>query len=192
MTLGRQPEVLDYASPTQFKMMINQLPKVEFFITAANVPGLNLGEAIFPTPLKQIPMQGDEITFENLSISFLVDENLENYKELHDWLIGIGFPQSRAQFKDFRSSTSNRPGVTQGISQDIGDVKPATAVSPMFSDATLTILSNKNNPVVEVRFEELSPVALGGLNFDQEATDVQYLKTTADFNYKYYQIVPLT
>ena len=191
MSLGRQPEVLDYASPTQFKMMINQLPKVEFFITAANVPGLNLGEAIFPTPLKQIPMQGDEITFENLSISFLVDENLENYKELHDWLIGIGFPQSRAQFKDFRSSTSNRPGVTQGISQDIGDVKPATAVSPMFSDATLTILSNKNNPVVEVRFEELSPVALGGLNFDQEATDVQYLKTTADFNYKYYQIVTL-
>tara|TARA_B100000073_G_C23646177_1_gene538659 strand:- start:43 stop:621 length:579 start_codon:yes stop_codon:yes gene_type:complete len=192
MTIGRQPEVLDYASPTQFKMMINQLPKVEFFITAANVPGLNLGEAIFPTPLKQIPMQGDEITFDNLSISFLVDENLENYKELHDWLIGIGFPQSRTQFKDFRSSTSNRPGVTQGISQDIGDVKPATAVSPMFSDATLTILSNKNNPVVEVRFEELSPVALGGLNFDQEATDVQYLKTTADFNYKYYKIVPLT
>jgi len=192
MTLGRQPEVLDYASPTQFKMMINQLPKVEFFITAANVPGINLGETIFPTPLKQIPMQGDEVTFENLSISFLVDENLENYKELHDWLIGIGFPQSRQQFKDFRSSTSNRPGATQGNSQDIGDVKPATAVSPMFSDATLTILSNKNNPVVEVRFEELSPLSLGGLNFDQEATDVQYLKSTADFNYKYYQIVPLT
>tara|TARA_R100001463_G_scaffold28993_1_gene66178 strand:- start:587 stop:1165 length:579 start_codon:yes stop_codon:yes gene_type:complete len=192
MTLGRQPEVLDYASPTQFKMMINQLPKVEFFITAANVPGISLGEALFPTPLKQIPMQGDEVTFENLSITFLVDENLENYKELHDWLIGIGFPQSRQQFKDFRSTTSNRPGATQGNSQDIGDVKPATAVSPMFSDATLTILSNKNNPVVEVRFEELSPLSLGGLNFDQEATDVQYLKSTADFNYKYYQIVPLT
>ncbi len=192
MTLGRQPEILDYASPTQFKMIINQLPKVEFFITAANVPGISLGETIFPTPLKQIPMQGDEVTFENLSISFLVDENLENYKELHDWLIGIGFPQSRQQFKDFRSSTSNRPGATQGNSQDIGDVQPATAVSPMFSDATLTILSNKNNPVVEVRFEELSPLSLGGLNFDQEATDVQYLKSTCDFNYKYYKIVPLT
>ena len=192
MTLGRQPEILDYASPTQFKMIINQLPKVEFFITAANVPGISLGETIFSTPLKQIPMQGDEVTFENLSISFLVDENLENYKELHDWMIGIGFPQSRQQFKDFRSSTSNRPGATQGNSQDIGDVQPATAVSPMFSDATLTILSNKNNPVVEVRFEELSPLSLGGLNFDQEATDVQYLKSTCDFNYKYYKIVPLT
>ena len=192
MPLGRQPTELDYASPTQFRMLINQLPKVEFFITAANVPGINLGEAIFPTPLKQIPMQGDEITFENLSISFLVDEKLQNYKELHDWLIGIGFPQSRQQFSDFRSSTANRSTATRGVSTDIGDVKPATPISPMFSDATLTILSNKNNPVVEIRFEELSPVALGALNFDQEATDVQYLKTTADFNYKYYQIVPLT
>jgi len=191
MPIGRQPTELDYASPTQFRMIINQLPKVEFFITAANVPGINLGEAIFPTPLKQIPMQGDEITFENLSISFLVDKKLENYKELHDWLIGIGFPQSRQQFSDFRSTTANRSTSTRGVSTDIGDVKPATPISPMFSDATLTILSNKNNPVVEIRFEELSPVALGSLNFDQEATDVLYLKTTADFNYKYYQIVTL-
>ena len=192
MPIGRQPEVLDYASPTQFRMAINQLPKVEFFITACNLPGINLGEAVFPTPLKQIPIQGDELTFENLSISFLVDENLQNYKELHDWLIGIGFPQSRQQFKNFRSQTANRPGATRGNSQDIGDVQPATPISPMFSDGTLTILSNKNNPVVEVRFEELSPVALGALSFDQEATDVQYLKATADFNYKYYEIVPLT
>ncbi len=192
MPLGRQPEILDYASPTQFRMAINQLPKVEFFITACNLPGINLGEAVFPTPLKQIPIQGDELTFENLSVSFLVDENLQNYKELHDWLIGIGFPQSRQQFKNFRSQTANRPGATRGNSQDIGDVQPATPISPMFSDGTLTILSNKNNPVVEVRFEELSPVALGALTFDQEATDVQYLKATADFNYKYYEIVPLT
>ncbi len=192
MPIGRQPEVLDYASPTQFRMAINQLPKVEFFITSCNLPGINLGEAVFPTPLKQIPIQGDELTFENLSISFLVDENLQNYKELHDWLIGIGFPQSRQQFKNFRSQTANRPGATRGNSQDIGDVQPATPISPMFSDGTLTILSNKNNPVVEVRFEELSPVALGALAFDQEATDVQYLKATADFNYKYYEIVPLT
>ena len=192
MPIGRQPEVLDYASPTQFRMAINQLPKVEFFITACNLPGINLGEAVFPTPLKRIPIQGDELTFENLSVSFLVDENLQNYKELHDWLIGIGFPQSRQQFKNFRSQTANRPGATRGNSQDIGDVQPATPISPMFSDGTLTILSNKNNPVVEVRFEELSPVALGALSFDQEATDVQYLKATADFNYKYYEIVPLT
>ena len=120
MSLERQPTTLDYASPTQFRLVINQLPKVQFFTTAANLPGINLGEAVFPTPLRQIPIQGDDITFENLSISFLVDENLENYKELHDWLIGIGFPQSRKQFKDFRSNKAVVPNVTRGT---------ATAVS---------------------------------------------------------------
>ena len=46
--LDRQPDKLDYASPTQFKFGIHQLPKVEFFTVAANVPGINLGDAIFP------------------------------------------------------------------------------------------------------------------------------------------------
>ena len=191
MSLERQPTTLDYASPTQFRLVINQLPKVQFFTTAANLPGINLGEAVFPTPLRQIPIQGDDITFENLSISFLVDENLENYKELHDWLIGIGFPQSRKQFKTFRSQTSVTTGATQGNSLDIGDVQQSTPANPMFSDATLTILSNKNNPVAEIRFEDVYPTTIGALSFDQEAADTQYIKTTADFSYKLYTIVKL-
>ena len=191
MAIRRQPTTLDYLSPTQFRLVINQLPKVEFFVTACNLPGLNLGDAIFPTPLKPIPVQGDEVTFEPLNISFLVDENLENYKELHDWLTAIGFPQSRQQFKTFRSQTSVTTGATQGNSKDIGDVQQATPANPMFSDATLTILSNKNNPLVEVRFEDLYPTTLSALEFTQEETDVTYIKATSEFTYKYYEIITL-
>ena len=104
--LSRQPDNLDYLSPTQFKFNIHQLPKVEFFCTAANVPAINLGEAIFPTPYKQIPVMGDTLTYDNLSITFIVDENLENYIELHNWMVAIGFPKSRAQFSNFRSGSS--------------------------------------------------------------------------------------
>ena len=77
--ISRQPTKLDYSSPTQFKFSINQLPKVEFFTTAANLPGINLGDAIFPTPYKEIPVMGDTLTYENLAITFIVDEFLENY-----------------------------------------------------------------------------------------------------------------
>ena len=94
-TLRRQPTELDYADPTKFKFSINKLPKVEYFTTGYNLPGINLGESIFPTPLKQIPVMGDELTYENLEITFLVDEKLENYIELHNWLVGIGFPDNR-------------------------------------------------------------------------------------------------
>ena len=99
--LSRQPDKLDYASPTQFRFIINQLPKVEFFTVAANVPGITLGETLFPTPFRQIPIAGDELTYESFTISFLVDEYLENYITLHDWLVGHGFPRERREFYKF-------------------------------------------------------------------------------------------
>ena len=193
--LSRQPTQLDYVSPTQFKFNIHQLPKVEFFCTAANVPAINLGEAIFPTPYKQIPVMGDTLTYDNLSISFIVDENLENYIELHEWLTAIGFPKDREQFTTFRSSTADSPVITQGVSDDrgltTGSSQLSTSARGMFGDAILTILTNKNNPVVEVRFQDLFPVALGALDFTQVATDVEYISVTADFSYKIYEIVTL-
>ena len=193
--LSRQPDNLDYLSPTQFKFNIHQLPKVEFFCTAANVPSINLGEAIFPTPYKQIPVMGDTLTYDNLSISFIVDENLENYIELHEWLTAIGFPKDREQFTTFRSSTADSPVITQGVSDDrgltTGSSQLSTSARGMFGDAILTILTNKNNPVVEVRFQDLFPVALGALDFTQVATDVEYISVTADFSYKIYEIVTL-
>ena len=193
--LSRQPDNLDYLSPTQFKFNIHQLPKVEFFCTAANVPAINLGEAIFPTPYKQIPVMGDTLTYDNLSISFIVDENLENYIELHEWLTAIGFPKDREQFTTFRTSTADSPVITQGVSDDrgltTGSSQLSTSARGMFGDAILTILTNKNNPVVEVRFQDLFPVALGALDFTQVATDVEYISVTADFSYKIYEIVTL-
>ena len=197
--LSRQPTVLDYSSPTQFRFMIHQLPKVEFFTTAANIPAISLGELVIPTPYKSIPILGDNLTFDNLSISFIVDEELQNYKTIHDWMIGIGFPKSRQQFIDFRNSGSNTPQEGQGgntgtgiSNKDIGGRGgPAIADKAFYTDATLTILSNKNNPIVEVRFSDLFPVALSGLDYNQNVTDVEYITATIDFRYKLYEMVSI-
>ena len=189
--ISRQPDKLDYLSPTQFKFNIHQLPKVEFFTTAANVPAISLGDTVFPTPYKEIPVMGDTLTYDNLSITFIVDEYLENYISLHEWMTAIGFPKSRKQFSDVRSATASTPIATQGTSNDIGDVKTATSARGMFGDAILTMLTNKNNPVVEVRFQDLYPVSLGALEMTQTATDVEYISVSADFTYKIYEIVTL-
>jgi len=121
--LSRQPTVLDYNSPTQFRFGINQLPKVEFFTTAANIPDISLGELVIPTPYKNIPIVGDRVTFANLDISFIVDEYLENYISIHNWILGIGFPKSREQFSDFRSVGSNTSNTGKGGNSDIGVVE---------------------------------------------------------------------
>ena len=190
--LARQPTKLDYASPTQFKLIINQLPKVEFFAVSANIPSITLGETLFPTPYKEIPVMGDTLTYDNFSMDFIVDEYLENYIELHNWLVGIGFPQSRSQFSNYRSTTSETPVTTQGSSTDVGDVGASTSARGMFSDLTLTVLSNKNNPIVEVRFQDAYPSTLAGLDFNNQTTDVEYLTANATFSYKIYEIVTLS
>ena len=189
--LARQPTELDYADPTKFKFSITKLPKVEFFTTAANLPGINLGEAVFPTPFKQVPVMGDDLTFDNLEITFLVDEKLENYRELHQWLVGIGFPKSRTQFSSFKKEESSTFPTPTGVTGDSRNTGTPSGVQAMFGDATLTIMTSKNNPVIEVRFSDLYPVALSGLAFNQQETDVTYLTATATLTYKLYEMFPI-
>ena len=186
--LNRQPTALDYSSPTQFRFLINQLPKVQYFTTEANIPGITLGEGQFNTPLKDIELLGDKLTYEDLTITFIVDENLENYIEMHTWLTGIGFPKDRKQFSEFRSATSNMSVKTRGESNDIGDVRASTPELAMTSDSVLTILTNKNNPVVECRFRDVFPTSLSVLTYSQNQTDVEYLTATVNFKYKIYEI----
>ena len=187
-SVKRQPDKLDYASPTQFRFGIHQLPKVEFFSTAATIPAIALSDVIVPTAFKSIPMMGDQLTYDNLSISFIVDEYLENYLSIHEWMTAIGFPKNRTQFSQFKSNTSNTPSTASSPSNDIGDVQKPTSVNALFSDATLTVLSNKNNPIVNVFFRDLYPVAMTGLSYNQAATDVEYLTAEITFAYQLYEI----
>ena len=189
--LNRQPTALDYSSPTQFRFLINQLPKVQYFTTEANIPGITLGEGTYATPLKDLPLLGDKLTYDDLTITFIVDENLENYIEMHTWLTGIGFPKDRKQFSEFRSVTSNMSTTTRGESKDIGDVKASTPELAMTSDAVMTILTNKNNPVVECRFADVFPTSLSGLTYSQNQTYVEYLTADVNFKYQIYEIKTL-
>ena len=187
-TIDRQPDKLDYLSPTQFKFNIHQLPKVEFFTVSAQVPSISMGNAFSPTRLVDLPMMGDKVTYDPLQITFICDEFLENYLSIHEWITAIGFPKSTDQFANFRASTSATPETTRGSSTDIGDVKPATSAKGMFSDASLTVLSNKNNPVANVFFRDLYPTSLDALDFTQAATDVEYVSVNATFAYSIYEI----
>jgi len=187
--LARQPDQLDYASPTQFRFGIHQLPKVEFFTVSANLPGISAGTATHATPFKDIPIMGEKLEYENLSISFIVDEYLENYISLHNWMVGIGFPEKREQFRTFRDVTSDTPASGKTPPTDlVGKAIPDIA---MYSDAFLQILSNKNNPILEITFEDIFPVSLGDLDYSQAATDVEYLTVSAEFAYKIYTMTAL-
>jgi len=188
-TQSRQPTKLDYASPTQFKFSILKLPKVEYFCTAVNIPGVNLGETTQATPLKKIPIPGDTLVYEPLQMTFLVDENLENFQEIHGWLVGLGFPRDNKEFRNLLASGNDRFPTrnTSNISTEAGKTKYAAAdAGPTLSDATLTVLSSKNNSQVEIRFRDMYPTGLTGLSYNQQAADIDYLTATVSFSYLIY------
>ncbi|MGY8865670.1 MAG: hypothetical protein ACKVJK_08545 [Methylophagaceae bacterium] len=188
--LARQPTKLDYSSPTQFRFQIYKIPKTEYFCTAVNLPGVSLGVIKQTTPLSDIPQPGEKLTYGTLRMSFMVDENLENYREIHGWLTGLAFPEDHKEFANLVQSGNDRFPTSSGVAPktDGGKVKyGATPTGAIMSDATLNILSSKNNGIVEVRFSDVFPTTLSGLEFNQQATDVQYLSATVDFEYKRYE-----
>ena len=191
--LNRNPSKLDYASPVQFRFKCTKLPLVEFFVQSVNLPGINLGSAQQTNPLYDIPLPGDKITYASLDLSFVVDENLNNYKEIHDWILGLGFPSNHTQFQDLQTAGSDRfPGSTRSTAATGTNVPQPLNEGGIYSDATLTVLNSKNIAKTEIRFENLYPTSLGSLNYDVRATDVDYINASVSFNYMNYNIVQIS
>ena len=90
----------NFLAPVGFKFTLAKYPKVDFFSNSARIPELTLGTAIQSSYLKDIDIPGEKLTYGDLTIRFLVDENMENYVAMHNWLKGIGFPETPQQFKD--------------------------------------------------------------------------------------------
>jgi len=192
-SLARQPTSIDYASPTQFKFQVTKLPKVEFFCTAVNLPSLTISETSQPTPFVDLPLPGTKLTYGTLTMTFMVDENLENFQEIHGWIRGLGFPEDYLEYGNLAKAGADRfPGGSNAVSTEPGKVKYGTTKQgAVFSDATLIVLTSKNNPIVECRFRDIYPTSIGELQYDQQATDVQYLTTTVSFNYSKYDFAPV-
>ena len=116
--LDRQPDNLDLARPTQFRFSILKIPNTEYFIQEVNLPGIAFsGDAVLNTRFTSLNMMGDTVNYEPLEISFAVQENLSNWREIHDWMVGIGFPENTAQFADAISDASVQEQVYQVAQQ---------------------------------------------------------------------------
>jgi len=178
MSRPSQIENRNFLSPTGFKFVLKRSPKVAFFCNQANIPELNLGLASQPSYLKDIDLPGDKIVFGDLNLRFLVDENLENYMEIQNWIRGLGYPESVQQFRDLSNE-----GIIQG--------KYLNDRQNIYSDGTLQVLSSNLVAKFQVFFKELFPYSLSTITFDATDTDIQYFTADVSFKYTIYNITDL-
>ena len=179
MARASQIENRNFLSPTGFKFVLNRSPKVAFFCNQANIPDLFLGVATQPNYLRDIPTPGDKIEFGDLSLRFLVDENLENFMEIQNWIRGLGYPESVQEFRNLEAE-----GLTQGrYIQDKQNI---------YSDGTLQVLNSNLVANFNVNFKDLFPYSLTTLTFDATDTDIQYFTADVSFKYTSYNITTLS
>ncbi len=168
----------NFLSPTGFKFGLKRSPGVAFFCNQANIPSLDLGVAEQPSYLKDIPIPGDKMQFGDLNLRFLVDEDLVNFMEIQNWMRGLGFPESLAEFNDLKNEAILGP-----MGKSTEDV---------YSDGTLQILSSNLIPKFQVVFNDLFPYSLSTVTFDATDTDIEYFTADVGFKYTLYQITDLS
>jgi hypothetical protein len=167
----RQISNRNFLSLSGFKFNLARTPKVDFFSKSANVPGINLGVAIQPTYLKDIPIPGDKLVFDDFRLTFNIDENLENYNIVQSWMRGLGYPESVYEYMQWMQSDPINPN------QD-----------PNLSDGSLVIYNSNFQPTTVVKFEGMFPTSLSDIDFDATQADLQYAVATVTFKYALYKI----
>ena len=167
--ITQQPANKNFLSPTGFRFILGRTPNVNYFTYSVPIPTLSLGELDLENPNVRLPYPGDKLRYEPLSIRFRVDEDLQNYLEIHNWLVGLGYPE------DILGQSAYARGAYSG-NQDIT------------SDGSLLILTSNQNINLRINFKSMFPISLTELNFDASMTDIEYLEATATFRYYTYEI----
>ena len=167
-----QIENRNFLSPVGFKFTLSKNRKVTFFSYSSRIPELNLGTAIQTSYLKDIDVPGDKLQFGDFTLSFLVDENLENYMLIHNWLKGLGYPETTEEFKNLNL---NEDGILDR--------------TETFCDGSLHILNSNYRDTAIVKFSDLFPISLTSLDFTASDTDINYFTAEAVFKYTVYNIV---
>jgi len=171
--LNRTPDSIDLLQPSKFILTFNRLPAVQYFCQEANVPGVSVGNAEFNTPLVDVPIVGNKLSYNEFTVRFMIDEKINSWNQLYNWMLAIASPKNledRATYNQLQNQNT---------------VKPS-----LYSDANLTIMSALNNPLIRVNFQRMFPVSLTDINFDTQQSADTILTATATFRYLYFEITP--
>jgi hypothetical protein len=171
---GSQPDNKSFLSPIGFKFVIKKLPHVNYFCTSAGIPDISMGQidTVENTFIK-LPVPGDKLRFGLMTVRFRVDEDMKNFQEIYDWMIGLGYPDNFSQSSALRTGNGLLP---QG---------------EVYSDGSLIITTASFTPNIEVKFIDMYPVSLTSLDFNLEQSDIEYLSADVSFAYRKYELTTL-
>tara|TARA_R110002012_G_scaffold204050_1_gene373601 strand:- start:6522 stop:6905 length:384 start_codon:yes stop_codon:yes gene_type:complete len=104
-------------------------------------------------------------SYEQMTVSFIVDEEMKNWREIHDWMR------------------------TLSAAEDCTEVIPH---KERFDTATIMIMNSAYKPNVRVTLKEVFPVGISGIQFSSVSVDNEPVVATATFAYTSYEVKDIT
>ncbi len=158
---------INYLQPTGFAVSISKdnYPNLQYFAQSVTHPGVSVTDVDIQFSRRNIPTVGDKILFDELQVTFLVDEDMKAYEEMFAWL-------NRLVNDEYKTAAGT---ILTGLSSE--------------ADITVTVLSSHNNANKQIRYVNAFPVNVSGVEFTAQSGDVTPLTFTAGFRYSYYELL---
>jgi len=161
-----------------FRLLIDKVPTVEYYIQSCNIPGLSFTETTSATGIGlDAFFPGDKVSFETLDCTFLVDEDLENFKEIFDWMDAIVPVSDPSSYEAYVDSVKTGSGTYSAVDNDMNQ----------YSDITLVMNTNKNVPNRFIRFHDAFPISISGIEL-QSGAESEAVTCNVSFRFSYYEI----
>ena len=163
--LNRNPVNTNPLQATKFLLTFNRIPATQYFCQEVNLPGVTLGTVDRVTPFLDMYSPGTKLKYDDLDVTFIVDEELQAWKDMYNWFTGIADPDGWAGRDHPRELQKNKH----------------------LSDCTLTVLSALNNPVLRIEFTNCFPLSMDGIQFDTKRDANDIITCRATFRYQSYK-----
>ena len=171
--LTRNPTNPNPLQPNKFVLNFSRLPNIQYFCQSVSVPGISLSEAVITNPFVDLYSPGEKPIYDLLNITFIVDEELKSWIEVHDWIRAMTFPYSYEEYRELPT---------------LNPVAGGRNSLPQYSDAQLTLLSSSNKPILKFKFYDVFPIAVSSFVMSSTDTPEQVITADATFRYSLYDI----
>jgi len=161
----RNPQNTNPLQATKFVLTFSRINNTQYFCQEVNIPGVTLGEVSRATPFLDMYSPGTKLQYNTLDISFVIDEELQSWKDMYNWFTSIADPDG------FEGRDHNRE-----LQQN-----------KHFSDATLTVLSALNNPIIRIHYTNVFPLTMSDIQFDTKLDANHIVTCNASFRYQSYK-----
>lgn len=166
------PSVINALEITGFELRIVKIPELSFWIKNANLPSISLNETSQATPFHNVAHVGDKAEMTDLSITFQVDELMNNYVALYDWIRLISFAHSYKDIPTWKSKWYD------------GNVSNKDDDYALVSDATLIVMGGNSKPIRTITFKDMWISSLGSINVVDDVSETTYVTCDATFKFK--------